>query len=90
MDIPCERLTLQNVLVPLIFVFGLVGNSLAAGCFLSESLMNTSCCLYMACKCTADTGFLITVFVSYVCGFMSVWLVLAITYENYVRLCSRT
>ncbi|KAK7484443.1 hypothetical protein BaRGS_00024328, partial [Batillaria attramentaria] len=102
--------TLQNVLVPLIFVFGLVGNSLAAGCFLSESLMNTSCCLYMACKCTADTGFLvtlfviwlyrvgvgvlnvqgvcqITVFVSYVCGFMSVWLVLAITYENYVRLC---
>lgn len=100
----------QVCLVPVLFVFGLVGNLLAAGCFLSEPLRSTSCCLYMAGKCASDTGFLVplfmmwllrvgvdvvnvvgacqlTVFLSYVCGFMSVWFVVPITFENYIRLC---
>ncbi|XP_076435741.1 uncharacterized protein LOC143275477 [Babylonia areolata] len=100
---------IQTALVPCIFFFGVVGNLLAIGCFLSQSLRSTSCCLYMAAKCTSDTVFLatlfamwlyrvrvdvvnvqgvcqITVFLSYVSGFVSVWLVLAITYENYIRI----
>ena len=100
----------QTVLVPLIFLFGVLGNLLAIGCFLSQSLRSTSCGLYMAAKCTSDTAFLaslfimwlyrvhvdvvnvqgvcqLTVFISYVSGFVSVWLVLAITYENYIRVC---
>lgn len=100
---------MQTVFVPFIFLFGLIGNLLALGCFLSQSLRSTSCCLYMAAKCTSDTTFLaalfvmwldrvyvdvvnvqgmcqLTIFFSYVSGFTSVWLVLAITYENYIRL----
>lgn len=101
---------MQTVLVPFIFLFGVVGNLLAIGCFLSQSLRSTSCGLYMAAKCTSDTAFLaslfimwlhrvrvdivnvqgvcqLTVFISYISGFVSVWLVLAITYENYIRVC---
>ena len=100
---------LQTALVPFIFVLGMVGNLLAIGCFLSQSLRAASCCLYMAAKCVSDSVFLtalflmwlyrvqvdvvnvqgvcqITVFLSYVSGFTSVWLVLAVTYENYVRI----
>ncbi|KAK7090391.1 galanin receptor 2a-like [Littorina saxatilis] len=101
---------MQTVFVPFIFVFGVIGNLLAIGCFLSQSLRSTSCCLYLAAKCSSDTIFLaalfvmwlqrvhveavnvqgvcqLTVFFSYVSGFVSVWLVLAITYENYIRIC---
>ena len=101
---------MQTVFVPLIFIFGFLGNLLALGCFLSQSLRATSCCLYMAAKCSSDTAFLaalfvmwlnrvyvnavnvqgvcqVTVYLSYVSGFTSVWLVLAITFENYIRIC---
>lgn len=100
---------LQTVLIPLICLFGICGNVLAAGTFLSSTLRGTSCCLYLAAKTISDIGFLLslfvvwlyrvnvpilntqgicqtTVFLSYVCGFLSVWFVVIITIENFIRI----
>ncbi|XP_005096107.1 somatostatin receptor type 3-like [Aplysia californica] len=104
---------LQTVMLPLICVFGLVGNSLAVRTFLVKSLRSSSCSLYLAAKCTSDSGFLLsllviwlyrvgvqlfnmqgicqmTVFLTYTCGFSSVWFVTIITCENYIRIAHPT
>ncbi|XP_046559483.1 G-protein coupled receptor 183-B-like [Haliotis rubra] len=98
----------QTVMIPIVCVVGLVGNTLAAGAFLSQALRSTSCCLHLAGKSISDIGFLlslfivwlnrlevpaftiqgvcqVTVFLIYVSGFLSVWFVVMITCENFIR-----
>ena len=99
----------QTVLLPIIIVVGIIGNSLAVGAFLSKSLRKTSCCLYLGAKSISDIGFLVslfvffllrvhvtllnhqgicqtTVFLTYFCPFLSIWLVVIITFENCIRI----
>ncbi|XP_041355062.1 FMRFamide receptor-like [Gigantopelta aegis] len=99
----------QTVLLPIIIVVGIIGNSLAVGSFLSKSLRKTSCCLYLGAKSVSDIGFLVslfiffllrvhvtllnhqgvcqvTVFLIYFCPFLSIWLVVVITFENCIRI----
>ncbi|XP_067668039.1 C-C chemokine receptor type 2-like [Haliotis asinina] len=101
-------LHLQTWTLPVVFSIGLIGNILAARTFLSPSLRQTSCCLYLATKSINDLVFLIslfvvwlyrldvrvfktvgvcqaTVFMSYITGFLSVWYVVFITWENFIR-----
>ncbi|XP_076435803.1 uncharacterized protein LOC143275517 [Babylonia areolata] len=99
------------IAVPVIVVLGIVGNVLSFCIFVSKTLRRTSCSLYLAARCVSDTGFLLSVFItwlgdamgipvihtmvvcqvvvfaSYVFGFLSVWLVVCITLENYIRIC---
>ena len=97
--------------LPVICVFGLVGNTLSSITFFRNPLRKTSCNLYLAARSISDNGFLLAllltwisgvfdlklgrvkgicatiVFLTYICGCMSVWFVVFLTLENYVRIC---
>ena len=97
--------------MPVICLFGLVGNTLSSITFLRNPLRKTSCSLYLAVRSISDNGFLLAlsliwistvfelrlsrvkgicqtiVFLTYICGCVSVWLVVFVTIENYVRIC---
>ncbi|KAI8770408.1 C-C chemokine receptor type 7, partial [Biomphalaria glabrata] len=99
---------LEIITSPLVSVVGTVLNLLTVGAFLSKSLRNTSCCLYLAVRSLAVFGFLvsmfiawtntfaslyqrdgicqITIFLSFFCPFVSVWMVVIISLENFIRI----
>ena len=105
------RETIEVYVMPIICIFGLIGNTLAAITFLRKPMRNKSCSLYLAVRSLSDNGFLATlliiwisgtfrlqlgsilgicqmlVFLTYVCGCISVWLVVFVTAENYIRIC---
>ena len=97
--------------LPVICIFGLVGNTLSSITFFRNPLRKTSCSLYLAARSISDSGFLLAllltwissvfglrlgsirgicaaiVFLTYICGCLSVWFVVFLTIENYVRIC---
>ncbi|PVD18773.1 hypothetical protein C0Q70_21325 [Pomacea canaliculata] len=97
--------------VPTIIILGVIGNILAFCIFASKSLRRTSCSIYLAARSFSDSGFLVSLFISwlgdalkipiihvtvmcqlviftsYFFAFLSVWLVVFITMENYIRIC---
>ena len=102
--------TFRQILLPFIFVFGLVGNTFAILTFLKKELRKMSCSIYLTVRAISDNIFMIsvvcvwldfidirvfhlpgvcqfTVFTSYVCSFLSVWCVVFVTAENYIRIC---
>lgn len=98
-----ERFTL-----PVICIFGLVGNTLSTITFLRQPLRRAPCSLYLAARGLSDNGFLFSllmiwlsstfnlrlsqvrgvcqtiVFMTYLCGCVSVWLCVFITFENFL------
>ena len=105
------RETIEVYVMPIICIFGLIGNTLAAITFLRKPMRTKSCSLYLAVRSLSDNGFLVTlliiwtsgtfrlqigsilgicqilVFLTYVCGCISAWLVVFVTAENYIRIC---
>ena len=100
----------RNITTPMICVVGVIANILTCATFLSPTLRQTSCNVYLAARSLSDTMFLLTliivwlesvqlpifhtngvcqavVFLSYVSGFFSVWMVVAVSLENYIRVC---
>lgn len=97
--------------IPVICLFGILGNTLSSVVFLQKPLRNSSCSIFLAARGFSDNGFLATlliiwisrtfqlqlgtvsgscriiIFFSYVCGCISVWLVVLVTIENYIRIC---
>ena len=104
---------IRQFVLPLICLFGVIGNTLAVSTFLRPSLRRYSCSVLLATRAVSDNGFLITLFIvwldfvdvrifhtkgvcqitlflSYVCSFLSVWCVAIVTLENYIRICHST
>ena len=103
--------TVEKYAVPIICIFGLVGNTLSFIVFVQKALRRKSCSIFLAARSLSDNGFLITlliiwtssvfdlglsrivgicqviVFFTYVFGCLSVWLVVFVTIENYIRIC---
>ena len=100
----------RNITTPMICLIGVIVNMFTLATFLSSTLRQTSCNVYLAARCISDTVFLLTlfivwlesvqipifhtngvcqavVFLSYVSSFFSVWMVVAVSLENYIRLC---
>ncbi|KAK7486452.1 hypothetical protein BaRGS_00022253 [Batillaria attramentaria] len=99
------------IALPTIAILGIISNLLSFCIFVSKTLRRTSCSIYLAARSISDTGFLLSLFItwlgdavsapvvhtvvvcqvvifsSYVFGFLSVWLVVFITLENYIRIC---
>lgn len=102
---------IETFMIPIICVFGLLGNTLSSVVFLRKALRNSSCSIFLAARGFSDNGFLSTlliiwisrtfhlrlgtitgscqiiIFLTYVCGCTSVWLVVFVTIENYIRIC---
>ena len=102
---------IEIYLIPVLCLFGIIGNTLATVVFLRKTLRNNSCSVFLAARGLSDNGFLSTlliiwlsrifqlqlgtlhsacriiIFLSYVCGCISVWLVVFITAENFIRIC---
>ncbi|XP_052784436.1 rhodopsin-like [Mya arenaria] len=101
-------LNVEKYTLPVICVFGLLGNSLSSITFLKLPLRRAPCSLYLAVRGFSDNGFLLSlllpwisgtfdlrlsqvkgvcqtiIFMSYVCGCVSVWLCVFITFENFL------
>ncbi|XP_052784422.1 rhodopsin-like [Mya arenaria] len=101
-------LNVEKYTLPLICVFGLLGNTLSSITFLKLPLRRAPCSLYLAVRGFSDNGFLLSlllpwisstfdlhlsqvkgvcqiiIFMSYVCGCVSVWLCVFITFENFL------
>ncbi|KAL4219898.1 7 transmembrane receptor (rhodopsin) [Mactra antiquata] len=101
----------ERYAVPMICLFGLVGNTISFIVFLRKTLRSNSCNLFLAARSISDNGFIIILFIiwlsstfdlklshrtgicqiiitlSYVFGCISVWLVVFVTVENYIRVC---
>ncbi|KAH3814425.1 hypothetical protein DPMN_142923 [Dreissena polymorpha] len=101
----------QLLIIPILCILGLIGNSVSTGIFMHKSLRNNSCSIFLAVRGLSDNGFLTTlliiwisrafrlqlgsthgacriiIFLTYVCGFISVWMVVFVTAENYIRIC---
>ncbi|KAH3815510.1 hypothetical protein DPMN_144036 [Dreissena polymorpha] len=101
----------QLLIIPILCIIGLIGNTVSTGIFLHKSLRNNSCSIFLAVRGLSDNGFLTTlliiwisrafrlqlgsthgacriiIFLTYVCGFISVWMVVFVTAENYIRIC---
>ncbi|XP_052785047.1 somatostatin receptor type 1-like [Mya arenaria] len=110
MDDPIYQATLkvEKYTLPVICVFGLLGNTLSSITFLKLPLRRAPCSLYLAVRGFSDNGFLLSlllpwisstfdlhlsqvkgvcqtiIFISYVCGCVSVWLCVFITFENFL------
>lgn len=102
---------IEQHIIPVICLFGLIGNTLASVVFLQKPLRGSSCSIFLAARGFSDNGFLSTlliiwisrtfqlqlgtirgscmiiIYVSYVCGCISVWLMVFVTGENYIRMC---
>ena len=102
---------LELYFMPVICVFGLIGNTLSAITFFRAPLRETSCSVYLGVRSISDNGFLLAllliwfstafdlrlsqvkgvcqsvVFLTYICGCVSVWLVVFVTMETYIRMC---
>lgn len=102
---------IELVLVPVIAVFGMVGNAFSCAMFVTKPLNKNSSSLFLALRSVSDSGFLATlliiwmssifdlrlshtlpvcqlmIYLTYVFSCSSVWLVVLITLENYVRIC---
>lgn len=102
---------IETYTIPVISIFGLIGNTIASLVFLQKKLRNNSCSIFLAARGFSDNGFLSTliiiwisrtcrlqlgmvngscriiIFLSYVCGCISAWLVVFVTVENYFRIC---
>ena len=101
----------EKIAIPLISIFGLIGNTLAFIVFTRPPLRQSSCSFFLAARSLSDNGFLVSllviwlssvldlkinatagvcqtfIFLTYVFGCLSVWLVVLVTAENYVRIC---
>lgn len=102
---------LEQYIIPVICVFGILGNTLSSVVFLQKPLRKSSCSIFLTARGFSDNGTLATlliiwisrtfklqlgavegscqiiIFLTYVCGCISVWLVVFVTLENYVRIC---
>lgn len=102
---------IEQHIIPVICLIGLIGNTLASVVFLQKPLRGSSCSIFLAARGFSDNGFLSTlliiwisrtfqlqlgtisgscmviIYVSYVCGCISVWLMVFVTGENYIRMC---
>ncbi|OWF41425.1 P2Y purinoceptor 14-like [Mizuhopecten yessoensis] len=56
---------LRQYTLPVIGLFGIIGNVLSASIFLGSKHRNTSCSLYLAARSIADTGFIVTLFIAW-------------------------
>ena len=98
----------EKVALPVICLFGLIGNTLSTMTFMRQSLRRAPCSLYLAARGISDNGFLLSlfmiwvsstfnlrlsqirgvcqsiVFITYLCGCVSVWLCVFITFENFL------
>ena len=97
--------------VPVICIFGILGNTLSFKVFVCTSMRTQSSSTYIAALSVSDTGFLVSlllswlgggrigirwghspvwchvmIYVTYVCSFLSVWYVVLIMIDRYVRL----
>ena len=82
----------QTIAIPIICVFGVVGNTLSVIVFGSPSLRKAACCYMLASKCVNDTSFLICLFITWlhrvhVSVFATVGLCQVIVFLTYVNGC---
>ncbi|XP_045206809.1 galanin receptor type 2-like [Mercenaria mercenaria] len=101
----------EEYAVPIICIFGIIGNTISAFVFLHKVLRGNSSSLFLAARSISDNGFLATlltiwassvyglhlgsvpglcqalIFFTYFFGCVSVWLVVFVTAENYIRIC---
>ncbi|KAL4220525.1 G-protein coupled receptor 1 [Mactra antiquata] len=102
---------IEQYIIPVICLFGLLGNTLSSIVFLQKPLRKSSCSIFLTARGFSDNGTLATlliiwisrtfqlqlggvkgscqviIFLTYVCGCISVWLVVFVTLENYIRIC---
>ncbi|XP_045199505.1 sex peptide receptor-like [Mercenaria mercenaria] len=101
----------EEYTVPIICIFGIIGNTISAFVFLHKALRDNSSSFFLAARSISDNGFLATlltiwassvyglrlgsvpglcqalIFFTYFFGCVSVWLVVFVTAENYIRIC---
>lgn len=101
-------ISVEKYLLPVICIFGLVGNTVSTIIFMQRQLRKAPCSFYLAARGICDNGFLFSilltwmsstfdlrlsqikgvcqaiVFMTYLCGCVSVWLCVFITFENFL------
>ncbi|KAK7090355.1 hypothetical protein V1264_010164 [Littorina saxatilis] len=60
------------IALPTIAVLGIISNILSFCIFISKTLRRTSCSIYLAARSVSDTGFLLSLFISWLGDAMSV------------------
>jgi len=99
---------IEQYALPVICIFGLIGNSLSSITFFKRPLRRAPCSLYLAIRGLSDNGFLLSllltwvsstfdlrlsqvrgvcqtiILMTFVCGCVSVWLCVFITFENFM------
>jgi len=99
---------IEQYALPVICIFGLIGNSLSSITFFKRPLRRAPCSLYLAIRGLSDNGFLLSllltwvsstfdlrlsqvrgvcqtiILMTFVCGCVSVWLCVLITFENFM------
>lgn len=107
-DVFATMILVERYTLPILCVFGLVGNTLSTVTFLRQPLRKAPCSLYLAARGVSDNGFLFSllmiwtsstfqlrlsqvqgvcqtiIFTTYLCGCVSVWLCVFITFENFL------
>lgn len=100
---------IEKIAIPLITLFGIIGNTLSFMVFTRASISQNSCSFFLAARSVSDNGFLVSLFLiwlssilgfqnvvglchtfsffMYVFNCLSVWLVVLVTAENYIRIC---